>query len=149
MRRGPSDFKDMERFRQGLNGELLELKHNRQKIKFMHMLAGGQFFYPRTLKASLKYKRSLTTAILSNTGDPTKQFYAQLPKEGQVLRCGNLLLEDVAGVPPLRPGTSVTISIFTYRRELKICMRCDPNQFSEQDTQQLLDAYIDKIVRPS
>ena len=91
----------------------------------------------------------MTTAILSNTGDPTKQFYAQLPKEGQVLRCGNLLLEDVAGVPPLRPGTSVTISIFTYRRELKICMRCDPNQFSEQDTQQLLDTYIDKIVRPS
>ena len=146
VRRSPSDFKDMERFRQELSGELLQLKHNRQKLKFMHMLAGGQFFYPKTLKISLKCKRSLTTAILSNTGDPTKQFYTQLPKEGSALRCGNLLLEDITGVPPLRPGTSVTISIFTYRRVLKICVRCDPNQFSEQDTQQLLDAYVKNIV---
>lgn len=145
VRRKRSDLNDIATFRKRLSNELLQLKHHRKEIRFMHMLAGGHYFYPKTLKASLDWKRNLATAILSNTGDPTKQFYAQLPREGSVVRCGNLKLEDISGVPPIRPGTSTTVSIFTYRRELKICLRCDPNKFSEAETRQLLDLYVHNI----
>jgi hypothetical protein len=134
-------MRDPASFRRQLAQELLQFKAARRKIPFMHMMAGGQYFYPKMLKLSLKIKRSLATAILSNTGDPTRQFYVEFPREDGRVRCGNLLLEDVSGVPPLRPGTNVTVSIFTYRRELKICMRCDPNQFSAADTRLLLDRY--------
>ena len=136
---------DEIRFRNSLGNELLKLKHDRTRIRFMHMIAGGHYFYPKILQASLNFKKSLATAILSNTGDPTKQFLTSFPKEKGLLRCGNLILEDLSGVPPMRPGTNATISIFTYRRVLKICLRCDPNQFSTSDTEKLLDLYIANI----
>ena len=145
MRKKRNEFDDISTFRKRLSNELLQLKHHRKEIRFMHMLAGGHYFYPRILKMSLDLKRNLATAILSNTGDPTKQFYSQFPREGGVVCCGNLKLEDVSGVPPIRPGTSTTVSIFTYRRELKICLRCDPNKFSEADARQLLDLYVQNI----
>ena len=138
-------LKDDKAFRSALGNEVLKLKHERDRIPFMHMMAGGHYFYPKTLKFCLDFKKCLATAILSNTGDPTKQFLTNFPKEGGQLRCGNLLLTDVAGVPPMRPGTNATISIFTYKRLLKICVRCDPNQFSKEDTRQLLEMYVDNI----
>ena len=140
-----SELKDDKTFRSALGNEVLKLKHERERIPFMHMMAGGHYFYPKTLKFCLDFKKCLATAILSNTGDPTKQFLTNFPKEGGQLRCGNLLLTDVGGVPPMRPGTNATISIFTYKRLLKICVRCDPNQFSQEDTQALLKMYVDNI----
>lgn len=142
IRRSKKALRNEELFRQQLGAEVLQVKHERHKVRFMHMIAGGHYLFPKTLKASLRIKSSLATAILSNTGDPTRQFLTAFPREKGVVRCGNLLLEDLAGVPPLRPGTNATISIFTYRRELKICMRCDPHQFSEQDTQELLELFV-------
>ena len=139
------DFKDEETFRTTLGHQLLKLKHDRDKIRFSHIMAGARLYYAKTLKFCLDFKKCLATAILSNTGDPTKQFSTNFPKEQGQLRCGNLLLTDVAGVPPMRPGTNVTISIFTYRRLLKICVRCDPNQFAEEDTRELLQLYVKNI----
>ena len=140
-----SQLKDEANFRHLLGNKLLSLKHDRNRIRFMHMIAGGHYFYPGMLQASLNFKKSLATAILSNTGDPTKQFLTSFPKQNGLLKCGNLVLEELSGVPPMRPGTNATISIFTYRRVLKICMRCDPNQFSNSDTQKLLDLYVKNI----
>ena len=140
-----SDLKDDNTFRKMLGNELLKLKHDRSRIRFMHMITGAHFYYATTLKFCLDFKKCLATAILSNTGDPTKQFLTSFPKENGQLRCGNLLLTDVGGVPPIRPGTNVTISIFTYRRLLKICVRCDPNQFSKEDTRSLLQSYVENI----
>jgi hypothetical protein len=149
IRRTAQQMRDINGFRMGLGNEVLNIKHNRDKILFMHLLAGAQHFYPRTLKASLFVKRSLATAILSNTGDPTRQFHVEFPRENGLIRCGNLTLEDISGVPPMRPGTRATISVFTYRRVLKICMRCDPNQFSESETGELLDLFVFNMRRDS
>lgn len=140
-----SDLQDRDRFRIALGNELLQIKRDRHRILFMHVLAGSHQSYPWLLKPGISMVRCRAAAILSNTGDPTKQFHASFPREQGAVRCGNLLLSDVAGVPPLRPGTNATISIFTYRRRLKICLRCDPNQFSESDTRSLLDMYIDSL----
>jgi len=145
VRRTMDQVQNKEKFRHDLGDELRQIKHSRHKTRFMHMLVAGQHFYPSLLKASLKWKHSLATAILSNTGDPTRQFYADLPRKKGVVQVGNLSLDGISGVPPLRPGTNATISIFTYRRELKICMRCDPNQFSEQDTDSLLNQFVENL----
>ncbi|MFO0939515.1 MAG: hypothetical protein U0930_01990 [Pirellulales bacterium] len=69
----------------------------------------------------------------------------QFPREGSLIRCGNLLLEDIRGVPPMRIHTRVTVSVFTYRRVLKLCMRCDPNCFDTEATGRLLSMYRSEI----
>ncbi len=146
LRRTEKELADKQQFRQKLASDLLHLKASRHKIRFMHMIAGGHYIYPRILKWSLDWKRNLATAVLSNTGDPTKQFLADFPRLAGAVQVGNLVLEDIAGVPPLRPGTNATISIFTYRRRLKICLRCDPQQFSELDTHHMLNSYIANLT---
>lgn len=145
VRRTKAQVQDKKKFRNDLGNELRHIKHSRHKIRFMHMLVGGQHLYPKLMKATLNWKRSMATAILSNTGDPTRQFYTDFPRNKGVVQVGNLSLEGISGVPPLRPGTNATVSIFTYRRELKICLRCDPNQFSEQDTGSLLNAFVENL----
>jgi hypothetical protein len=70
VRRSRQQIQDQEKFHRQLGNELLQIKHERHKIRFMHLLAGGQHFYPRTMKFCLNAKRCIATAILSNTGDP-------------------------------------------------------------------------------
>ena len=144
IRRRGRNLHNRELLVKSLREEIFALKRNRHQTRFMNMVMAGQY-YPQILRRILLRERCLATATLSNTGDPTKQFYAQLPREKGVIRCGNLMLEEISGVPPLRPKTHATLSIFTYRRMLKICVRCDPHYFSVDDTQQFLDSYVNFI----
>lgn len=146
IRRGRRMLRRPELLNRSLREEMLMLKRDRHHSRFMNILAGGQRF-PFLLRAALFGNRCLATAVLSNTGDPTRRFLVDLPRENGAIRCGNLRLEDVSGVPPMRARTRATISIFTYRRVLKICMRCNPYLFAPEDTQALLDAYVDRVCR--
>ncbi len=144
VRRSRAGLKDPEQLQDSLREEMVHLMHQRHGGPFMNMIASMRVA-PRWFKRFLASKRCLSTAIISNTGDPTKRFNVQFPREGSLIRCGNLRLEDIRGVPPMRMHTRVTISVFTYRRVLKLCMRCDPNCFNSAATQQLLDLYRSEI----
>lgn len=140
VRRSRAALQDQVQLQDSLREEMVHLMHQRHGGTFMNMIASMRLA-PRWLKRWIASKRCLSTAIISNTGDPTKRFNVQFPREGNLIRCGNLRLEDVRGVPPMRSHTRVTISVFTYRRVLKLCMRCDPKYFDTSDTRQLLDLY--------
>jgi hypothetical protein len=144
IRRRGRRLNDRDLLVRSLREEITQLKNTRHHTKFMNMIFGAHF-YPRTLRTILSGNRCLATAILSNTGDPTKRFYVKLPREKGTLRAGNLTLEEISGVPPIRPRTRASISIFTYRRRLKISIRCDPNFFDAADTQKLVDTYVSVI----
>ena len=62
-----------------------------------------------------------------------------------VNRIRERVLEDIYGVPPLRPKTRATVSAFTYRRGLTISLRCDPYRFRLEDTRGLLKLYADRL----
>jgi len=146
IRRSRKLLKQPEKLKESLGKETLLLKHQRHQTKFMNLVVGS-LRYPRLLKAALFRDHCMATTILSNTGDPTKRFFVDLPRENGMIRCGNLLLTEISGVPPMRIKTRATISIFTYRRVLKICIRCDPHFLDLDDTQLLLDQYVDRIKK--
>ena len=144
IRRNRKVLRDAKLLRNGLREELALLKRDRHNTQFMNLLAGARR-RPFAMKATLAGERCFSTAVLSNTGDPTKRFYVQFPREKGCIRCGNLLLEDISGVPPMRPKTRASISIFTYRRELTICVRCDRHHFTPSDTQAFVDMYAENV----
>lgn len=146
IRREQSKCVESESLIDSLRQEMLKLKHMRRRTPFMSMIAFVNRF-PGWLKRWASSRRCMATAIVSNTGDPTKRFGVAFPKEKGLLRAGNLTMTDIYGVPPMRKGTRLTISIFTYRRVLKICLRCDPHLFDEADTQRFADAYQTSIQR--
>lgn len=135
---------DSEALVDSLRREMVQIKRDRQRTTFMNVM---QFLtrYPVWLKRWFSGRGCMASAILSNTGDPTKRFTVQLPHEKGICRAGDLRLIDISGVPPMRNGTRATVSIFTYRRELKLCVRCDPALFTKAQTQQFTDLYREQI----
>lgn len=144
IRRRRSECDDSPEMIDALAQQLLKLKHTRHITTFMYVMA---FLVrcPTWLKRGFMSRRRLATAIVSNTGDPTKRFSVSFPSKNGLLQAGNLLLTDINGVPPMRNGTRLTISIFTYRRVLKICVRCDPKYFTVANSREFLAHYVAAI----
>jgi hypothetical protein len=59
--------------------------------------------------------------------------------------CGNLILDAITGVPPLRLKTRATFSISQYNRQLAVSLRCDPHYFCLDDTAMLLHTYVRRL----
>lgn len=145
VRRPARVIRDHQKLVETLRVETTMLKNNRQGTAFMNMIAGS-YRYQRTMKLILSGK-CLATAVMSNTGDPTRHFNVTFPKDQGMVRCGNLRLETISGVPPMRKNTRLTISAFTYRRVLKICLRCDPHYFSDADAKKFLNLFIAELSK--
>lgn len=132
---------DAEALANWLRTEITRVKYERHRSEFMQRLLNASENWQEA-KNEFEDDKCHSTIVFSNAGDPTKRFYVNLPREKGKVRAGNLLLEEINGVPPLRQHTRATISIFTYRRELKICIRCDPFYFNESDSKAFLDHFV-------
>ncbi|MEQ1829712.1 MAG: hypothetical protein ABL921_27365, partial [Pirellula sp.] len=128
----------------GICRETALIKNERRGLLFGDTL-GGATRYRWILPFMASSKRCLATAVLSNAGDPTKRFIAKLPRDKGRIVAGNLILENIIGVPPMRINTHATISIVTYLRKLEICLRCCPRIFSTDDARRLVDLYAQSI----
>jgi hypothetical protein len=128
----------------GIRDETALITQERRGTAFGDALAGAAR-YRWLLPYMVSSERCLATAVMSNVGDPTKRFIAKLPRRGGRVVAGNLILEDIIGVPPLRPKTNVTICVMTYLRKLTICMRCSPHLFHMADTRELNHGFVERI----
>ncbi|PHS10651.1 MAG: hypothetical protein COA78_11130, partial [Blastopirellula sp.] len=139
-----SQIEHDKKFSDSLQQELSSLKATRHCSSLISTLF-GKAIDPEMFQNSLDPSRGNVTGVFANIGDPTKLFYTRFPNQGGKIRCGNLTLESCLGVPPVREGTRVSVCLYNYRRELTICMRCEPNYFSAEDTNLLLDLFVAKI----
>jgi hypothetical protein len=101
---------------------------------------------PGLLPFFLSRKLCLSTVTVSHMGDPTRRFLATFPRQDGRLVCGDVLLDDMLGVSPLRPLTRAAVSIVTLYRKLSINLRCDPHTMSVGDSQEFLDGYIARLT---
>jgi hypothetical protein len=89
----------------------------------------------------------LATVVLSNAGDPSRRFTGKFTRHAGRIVAGNLVLEAITGVPPLRPKTRATFSISQYGRKLTVSVRCDPACFSMAQSENLLNTYVDRLLQ--
>ena len=123
-----------------------QIKHERSGTRFMDMIYGATRVRG-LLPFLLRRKLCMASAILSNLADPSRRFTARLPRQAGRIVAGNLVLEELMGVPPLRPGTRATFSISQYDSRLTISLRCDPHLFCMEDTRSLLRLYVEQLNR--
>ena len=129
---------------QSIRNETALIKHRRSGAAFMDMIfLASQVRW--LLPFFLSRNRCLATAVHSNAADPSRRFTARFPRESGQIVCGNLSLEEITGVPPLRAKTRATFSISQYNRRLAISLRCDPQLFRLEDTATLLDLYVERL----
>lgn len=82
--------------------------------------------------------RCATSAVVSNCGEPVK--WSKLPRsEFGEMMSGGLILKELAGVPPIRPFTAVSIGAVTYAGRLRLTLHFDPREIVAEDAAWTLD----------
>ena len=139
--RQPKQCSPWEDLLDGIHHETARMKQGHHGTDFIDavMIADR---VPWILPRLLRLNRCMATVTLSNVGDPTKRFLSALPRDRGRIVSGNVTLEDISGVPPLRWKMRSSLAVFSYLRKLKICMRCDPYRFPVSATQQFLGTYV-------
>jgi hypothetical protein len=127
-----------------IQAETSRIKSHRLGTKFMSAVnwASRQ---SKLLPFLAARKVCLATAVLSNAADPSRRFTAKFRRDAGRIVAGNLLLEAITGVPPLREKTRATFSISQYQRRLTVSLRCDPSCFTLEDTAELLKMYMQRL----
>lgn len=103
---------------------------------------------PGLLRFILSRKRSLSTAILSCIGDPSLAITANFPvnEDGNPV-LGNLVFDDLNTAPPIRPGSHAAFTTWHFSNKLRLGVRCDPQRFTLESAQSLLDLFTDRVLQ--
>jgi hypothetical protein len=89
--------------------------------------------------------RCLATAVFSNLGDPQRRMNARLPRSNGRLRAGELVMQRLTGVPPLRSGTRLSCLASTCGAELTLSLALDAHFFSPAEAQSFLAGWVQQI----
>lgn len=93
----------------------------------------------------LEQGRCLATVVLSNLGDYDRWFCSSLPREGRFIRAGNVCLESIVFLAPVRPQTHAAFCVATYGGILRVSLRHDPKVFSGGKAEELLALYASQV----
>ena len=98
--------------------------------------------FPRALSAILRWSPCMATAVLTNLDDPSRRFLRRFPVQDGQGMAGNLRLQRIAAVPPIRPGTRAGFGLCAYGGQMTIGLNADASCFDVPAARELLDAYV-------
>lgn len=85
----------------------------------------------------------LATSVFSNLGNPLAK--TPLPHHNGWLIAGDVILESIDIVPPLRPQTNVTLVVMAYGGELRFSLHYDARTISTSGAEDLLLALARRL----
>ncbi len=139
-----SELRNRQQLLRFIIGETAQTRRERvaygvlSKLGMINAIPGG-------LRAMFSPDRCLITAALSNIGDSTRRFHWKFPRDRGRLVVGNVVLNELSAIPPVRPLTRVALLANTYRNQLTINMRYDQSCFGSIDAARFLDAFSGQL----
>ena len=98
---------------------------------------------PGALSWVARADKYAATCVFSNLGVVLGK--TPLPRRDGRIVAGNVVLEGVDFVMPLRPDTSVAVCVYTYADRLSVMMHHDPRVLSDDQSRCLLEIYLRQI----
>lgn len=106
-----------------------------------HSGAAGMFlvvlgiFLKRTwlLRLITRLPTCFSTAVVSNIGNVQSRMRANVPKADGCTNPGGLIITNITAVPPVRPGTALSVGITAYCGQLTITTMIDSSQLAPDD----------------
>jgi len=142
--RHPNECDNAQKLLQGIHGETDAATCRRRSLMFLRGFCLMEHI-PGAIPLYMSMRRCFATAVLSNLGEITRHLGVRFPRESGKIVAGNLILEGIFGVPPVRPNTRAAFMIGIYGRRLGIALRADPLVFSPADARQLLALYVEQL----
>ena len=102
---------------------------------------------PPLLRFFIRTKRHMCTSILSNLGRVFES--CSLPRVDGKLRTGDLVLESIDFLVPLRRDTEVTFGMLTYAGKLKLCMHYQPQRVCRTHAKELFERLVESVRESS
>ncbi len=130
----------------------------RDEMQLVHKYQAGWFFlqairalqqYGPILRLYLRQskKRCMSTAVLSHLGNALNSITSRLPsRDGKVL-VGNVELESIRCIPPIRPHTHVVLATMLMNGQLIVNVRMNPHHFSIEQTHRFMTAFVKRLER--
>jgi hypothetical protein len=139
---------DPERLLQYVRSESDELRRMPRGTMFLDGISIAAAI-PGALRTALRMPLCMSTAVLTNVGDPCRRFTVRFPRDGALIRVGNLRVARFGGVPPLRRKTHASFGVNTYAGRLTLNLHMTPERFRPDDVRRFLASYVDRLLRQS
>ncbi len=142
--RNDRDFADPEKLIAGLNRELGVIKRCNLEKTFLLILRIFSAF-PGAIARSAKRDICRATSVVTNLGAPFER--VKLARVDGKLQAGNLILEGVRLIVPLRPKTAVGFAVLRYAGRQVLCLHFDPRQIDQEMAQKIMDLVLQDLRR--
>ncbi len=142
------DMVDSRIFLAGLGEEMndfLQAQHGWLFVQGLRIVQRIPFLM--SLSAIVLRYRCMSTAVLSHMGNRLNSISSRLKTVGDTIHVGNMTLEEIRCVPPLRFGTHAATATYIMGGRLMINLRCDPATFGVRQTRQFLERYVARLRR--
>lgn len=140
------DFKDPKGLLWGLNYELANIRKWNLEKTFL-LLVRCFSVVPGWIDRIAAKDKCRATSVLTNLGSPFDRL--KLERIEGKLKSGNLLVEDVELVVPLRQNTPIGFATLRYAGEQKICLHFDPVEVDRYEAQILLEKVVQHLATPT
>ncbi len=140
--RQPSDFSDSEQLLKSVHEQMMKIRRLELQYTFVFSLAVSRLM-PGGLSRSTAVDKCQSTSCLSNLGPVLSR--VPLPRRDGRIVSGNVVLENVDFVIPIRPQLNAAFCVYTYANRLRVLMHFDPRVIADEDSENLLETYIRQI----
>lgn len=139
------------------NPEALLRKIHRRSTEMIHGNEGAVLLrilallrrVPGLFRLTRRFQSSFATAVLANVGELKRVFATRFPlRRGRVV-AGNLLIQRIDGIAPLRQNTNVAVSFGSYAGELILNLRAHPSVMTSGEAERFLDQLVARLKRIS
>jgi len=122
--------------------EMRQVKRLKLAYTFLWSLWLRQWL-PGGLARASRGDRCHATAILTNVGKPLAD--CPLPRDAGRIVAGDVRLETVDFIAPIRPYTCATLAVCTYADRLAVNLHYDPAALSATQAGQLLETFVHHV----
>jgi NRPS condensation-like uncharacterized protein len=140
--RRPSELADLERLLGGIHREMDQIKRCRLGLMFVLSLAAARAL-PGCLSGMTRADRCRATAVLTNLGTPLRQ--SPLSTKEGLAAVGDMVLEAIDLLGPLRPHTHAAVGVLTYAGRLHVALRYDPGAIRAAQADDLVEAFMARL----
>ncbi len=137
-RRG-KDGSDPDQLLNSIREEMEVIRKFQLRYTFLFLL-GILNRIPTALKKSVTRDECKTSVIFSSLGKSLRR--CGLPRESGRIRAGDIVLNDIYGIAPLRPYNCFTIFNLEYANRLRVNLHYDAEFVSPADAEELMNLFV-------
>lgn len=101
---------------------------------------------PALFGVSQRLQPTFATAVLANVGELRRVFGSRFPLHRGKVVAGNVLVDRIDGIAPLRRNTNVVISFGSYAGELILNLRANPDIMTSDESNRFLDRVVQHLT---